>query len=83
MGRCPRPGAGRELERLLAHQLESETDLAGAPDTVAYGVGTFLAPARTGSTNTYTITVTENVGTGFLTAPAVHGGANPIRIHFR
>ena len=25
----------------------------------------------------------ENVGTGFLTVPAVHGGANPIRIHFR
>jgi len=43
----------------------------------------FPSWVRTGSTNTYTITLTENVGTGFLTAPAVHGGANPIRIHFR
>ena len=43
----------------------------------------FPSWVRTGSTNTYTITVTENVGTGFLTVPAVHGGANPIGIHFR
>jgi uncharacterized protein YjbI with pentapeptide repeats len=38
---------------------------------------------RTGSSQRYTLTATENVGTGFLTVPAVRGTADPEVIHFR
>ena len=38
---------------------------------------------RTGTAQRYTITATENVGTGFLTIPAVHGTTDPEVIHFR
>jgi uncharacterized protein YjbI with pentapeptide repeats len=38
---------------------------------------------RTGSAQKYTIMVTENVGTGYLTVPAVRGTVNPEVIHFR
>jgi hypothetical protein len=38
---------------------------------------------RTGSSQRYTITAAENVGTGFLTIPAVLGTVNPEVIHFR
>ena len=38
---------------------------------------------RTGSSQRYTLTATENVGTGFVTIPAVRGTANPEVIHFR
>lgn len=38
---------------------------------------------RTGSAQKYTLTATEDVGTGFLAAPAVGGTADPEVIHFR
>lgn len=38
---------------------------------------------RAGSAQRYTITVTENAGTGFLTVPAVRGTTNPEVVHFR
>ena len=38
---------------------------------------------RIGSSQRYTLTATENVGTGFLTIPIVHGTVNPEVIHFR
>lgn len=38
---------------------------------------------RTGKRNKYTITVTENVGSGFVTAPADAYSENPEPIHFR
>lgn len=41
------------------------------------------AGVRTGQTRNYKITVAENVGTGFLTAPGVGGGVNPETIHFK
>jgi uncharacterized protein YjbI with pentapeptide repeats len=40
------------------------------------------AGARTGSAQKYTLTVAENVGTGFVTIPAVLGAADPEVIHF-
>jgi hypothetical protein len=43
----------------------------------------FPSQVRAGSKYGYTITVAENVGTGFLTVPPVHGGVNPITIYFR
>jgi hypothetical protein len=41
------------------------------------------AGVRTGSKQRYTLTVAENVGTGFLTAPALRGTADPEVVHFR
>lgn len=38
---------------------------------------------RTGSNQHYTLTVTENVGTGLLTAPGVRGTADPVVVHFK
>jgi uncharacterized protein YjbI with pentapeptide repeats len=38
---------------------------------------------RTGRSVRYTLTVTENVGAGFLTAPAIRGASDPEVIHFR
>jgi uncharacterized protein YjbI with pentapeptide repeats len=38
---------------------------------------------RTGSAQKYTITATENVGTGFLTVPGVRGADDPEVVHFR
>jgi hypothetical protein len=31
----------------------------------------------------YTITVTEALGTGFITAPAVGSGGNPLHVSFK
>ncbi|MCW2933782.1 MAG: hypothetical protein JWM19_4744 [Actinomycetia bacterium] len=41
------------------------------------------AGVKTGSSQRYTITATENVSTAFQTTPGVHGGADPEVIHFR
>jgi uncharacterized protein YjbI with pentapeptide repeats len=38
---------------------------------------------RTGSRQDYTLTAGENVGTGWLNVPAVHGTVDPEVIHFR
>jgi hypothetical protein len=38
---------------------------------------------RTGISQRYTLRASENVGTGFLTVPAVRGTADPEVIHFR
>jgi uncharacterized protein YjbI with pentapeptide repeats len=38
---------------------------------------------RTGSTQAYTLTAGENVGTGWLNVPGVRGAVNPEVIHFR
>ena len=43
----------------------------------------FPSGVRTGTGQRYTITVTEEPGTGWVTAPGVRGGANPEVIHFR
>jgi hypothetical protein len=37
----------------------------------------------TGSSNPYTITVSENLGGGFVTAPAVAGAVNPETVYFK
>lgn len=39
--------------------------------------------ARTGSSQKYTLTATEDLGDGFLTVPAVHGTTDPEVIHFK
>jgi hypothetical protein len=38
---------------------------------------------RTGKSTLYTITASENIGTGFIRVPAVAKAANPETIHFR
>ncbi|MGH3401641.1 MAG: pentapeptide repeat-containing protein [Streptosporangiaceae bacterium] len=41
------------------------------------------AGVRTGKSELYTITATENLGTGFIRVPALAKAANPETIHFR
>jgi hypothetical protein len=41
------------------------------------------AGVKTGSSQRYTITMTENVSTAFLTIPAVRGTADPVVVHLR
>jgi hypothetical protein len=41
------------------------------------------AGVKTGSSQRYTITATENVSTAFRTVPGVRGAADPEVIHFR
>jgi uncharacterized protein YjbI with pentapeptide repeats len=41
------------------------------------------AGVRTGTSNRYTITAAENLGSGFVKVPAVGKGGNPEAIHFR
>ena len=38
---------------------------------------------KTGVKPQYTITAVENVGTGFVTVPGVHGATDPDTVHFR
>jgi hypothetical protein len=38
---------------------------------------------KTGATNPYTITVSENLGTGFVTAPPAGSAANPVTVYFK
>lgn len=50
-----------------------------------YFACTFATPqrARTGQSYAYSITIKENQGAGFVTAPAIRSAANPEIIHFR
>jgi len=38
---------------------------------------------KTGTGNPYTITVSENLGTGFVTAPPVGSAVNPETVYFK
>ena len=78
--------AGHDVRAVLAGPRISRVTVTCTWSARAqYFACTFATPqrARTGQSYAYSITIRENQGAGFVTAPATRSAANPEVIHFR